>query len=135
MPGRSRSLVAALAATCAVAGCGAPVMPEGVEARARGIVWDAVYAAPEAPPTVEWREDDCGGADPGVRYGARCYAGLYLRDDRALVAFRGPIHRSAYAHELMHALQWFRGIEDPDHLRPEWTLVDRANVALASDGL
>ena len=117
------------------AGCGGVPMPEGVEARALAIVWDTVYAAPESPPIVEWREDDCGGVDPGVRYGSRCYAGLYLRNDRALVAFRGPIHQSAYAHELMHALQWYRGIEDPDHVRAEWSLVARANEALASDGM
>ena len=87
-----------------------------------------------APP-VEWREDECGGPANGVRYRDRCYAGLYLPGDRALVAWRGSYRDSAYAHELMHALQWFRGIEDPDHLRDEWKLVGQANESLAADGL
>jgi hypothetical protein len=39
------------------------------------------------------------------------------------------------AREMMHAFQWQRGVEDPDHLRPEWSLVAAANDALAQAGL
>lgn len=99
------------------------------------MVWSALYAANGSPPPVEWREDDCGEPRKGARYAGVCYAGLYLRDDHALVAWRGSIHESSYAHELMHAFQWQRGIEDPDHLRPEWTLVNTANEQLAASGL
>ena len=129
---RSVSWLAALVA----AGCGgrSPMAPEA-EARALEIVWTQAFAATETPPIVEWREDDCGGDVAGVRYQARCYSGLYLRDDRALVAWRESFFSSAYAHELMHALQWYRGVEDPEHERPEWQAVDAANATLAARGL
>jgi len=125
--------LASLAPLLALAGCGFPTQPE--QSRAEEVVWRGTFAAPDAPPPIEWRQDECGGPLAGARYEGQCYAGLYLRGDRALVAWRGSFHQSAYAHELMHALQWSRGIEDPQHLRPEWTLVDAANRALDGDGL
>ena len=120
-------------AACALhVGCGLPAQP-GQE-RAEVIVWEAVYGAASAPPPIEWREDDCGGPLAGARYEGRCYAGLYLRNDRALVAWRGSFHASSYAHELLHAYQWSRRVEDWDHQRPEWSLVEDANAKLAAAG-
>jgi hypothetical protein len=115
------------------AGCGFPARP-GQE-RAERLVWSAAFSAPGAPPPVEWREDDCGGPQVGARYLGECYAGIYVRDDHALVAWRGSIHGSSYAHELMHALQWRHGVEDPEHRRAEWSLVEAANRDLAASGL
>ena len=115
-------------------GCGAD-RPGQIDAHR--LVWSEVYAADpmgSAPP-IEWREDECGGALAGVRYDGQCYAGLYLPNDRALVAWRGTFHESAFAHELMHALQYLHGVEDPAHLRPEWSAVAKANEKLLAAGL
>ena len=113
--------------------CGGPI-EQPAQAEVTAIVRRTLEAArDEAPPPVEWRRDDCGKL-PGVREGGVCYAGLYLRGDRALVAWRDSYHASAFAHELLHALQWQRGIDDPEHRRDEWKLVNQANAALVVAG-
>jgi hypothetical protein len=125
----------ALVGLVLLAGCGPSYPEQAGQERALPIVWTAAFQADAQPPAIEWREDDCGGPLPGVREDGACYAGLYLRGDHALVAWRGSFHASAYAHEMMHALQWGHGVEDPQHTRPEWSLVDRANAALRAAGL
>ena len=85
---------AALLLVVAAAGCGAPEPEEPGQAAALGLVWRAYGATAEAP-LIEWRAQHCPGTDDGaplavVEAGA-CYAGLYLRGDRALVARRGRI--------------------------------------------
>lgn len=125
---------------CAVlAGCVAqPALPEQPgQPEATALVWQQVFGATLAPPPVEWREDTCPGREQGpaaVVYGGACYAGLYLPDGTALVAWRGTFSASAFAHELMHAWQYVRGIEDADHDREEWELVKEANGLLADAG-
>ena len=121
-----------------VAGCGPALEEVPGQAEATQLVW-STFGASGQPPPVEWHQEQCPSRPDDLRtavvHQGACYSGLYLRDDRAMVAWRGSLHASAFAHELMHAWQWARNIDDPDHLRSdEWELVARAERALAGGG-
>jgi len=120
-------------------GCGAELPAQDGQSLALSLVWTDTLHADFPPPLVEWRQDLCPGSaadKSAVVYQGTCYSGLYLRDDRALIAWRGRFSSSAFAHELVHAWQWSRGIDDPLHERtPDWTLATTAEASLADAGL
>ncbi len=123
-----------------LAGCGgATQLPQHpFQDTAVSLVWDETLGAQTPPPPIEWHEDTCPTSkskDAAVVVDGKCYAGLFLRDDKALIAWRGSYSSSAFAHELVHAWQWSRGIDDPDHeLKADWKLADEANKKLRKQG-
>ena len=130
-------------AVAALIGCGAPVELPGQSA-AVSLVWRDHYGAPlaEAPP-VFWHWDRCPTSPDGPAAvlwtnsdGATvCLSGLYTRGVEIDLAWRGGLSDSALAHELMHALQWRSGIDDPDHTRTDdWARAADANTALRDAG-
>jgi hypothetical protein len=121
-------------------GCSAPPpLPQRPhQDRALQLVWDHTLGATDAPPQIEWREDVCTKStkkDAAVVHDGECYAGLFLRGDRALIAWRGSYTKSAFAHELIHAWQWSKGVDDPKHkVKKDWELETAANEALEGEG-
>lgn len=106
------------------------------QAEAVALVWGVYPMVQASPPPIEWREDRCGDkTKAGVRYRGECYSGLYFPGGRAMIAWRGSYTVSAFAHELLHANQWGRGWEDPNHLSTEWGLVQEANELLVMMGI
>jgi hypothetical protein len=126
---------ALLAAALCLAGCGPSFPAKPGQDRALAIAWNQTFAADAPPPPIDWREDSCdGGTATAVVEDGHCYAGLFS-DGVAHVAWRGSFHASAFAHELMHALQGDHGIIDPMHLRiADWNTVGEANQRLAAAG-
>lgn len=108
------------------------------EDAARELAWPAL-GGEDAPPAVVWWYGGCPGDDSGktaVVVEGVCYAGLFRPPERVDVAWRGAYSRSGYAHEMMHRVQWQRGVSDPDHLVAEdWGLVREVNADLADAGL
>lgn len=110
---------------------------------AEAIVWHQVYERDDDPPPVEWVTGDaldCGNATGFTVFdGAseKCVLGIYYEAfGYARVARRDtiePLHYTAYAHELRHAV-----VGDPNHAGVDWTstgIVSRADKALEEAGL
>ena len=121
----------------ALGGCAQEYPQHADQARITESIWRS-YGGDGVEPPVEWREDRCPSAatdaPSAVVIDGACYAGLYLRDDHILVAWRGSFHSSAFAHELMHAWQWEHGVDDPEHLiAADWTRAQAADATLAAD--
>lgn len=115
-----------------LSGCGVKYYPSQDEATR--LVWFDSYGERSAPPIVYWSEETCPGTDGSktavVAYG-KCYSGLTFDAWNVAVAWRGSFWQSAFAHELMHASQLRRGIQDPNHERKEdWLLEVSANNRL-----
>lgn len=124
-----------LSSALLLVGC-APAFPDQPgQARALAVVWSQSFHADYGPPPIEWREDVCDlGAPAAVVSDGHCYAGLFS-DGIAHVAWRGSFRQSAFAHELMHALQGDHGIFDPMHVRTaDWNTVGEANQRLIAAG-
>lgn len=103
------------------------------------LVWSEVYEATCAPPTVVYvHEATCKGALGFFETpNGGCLAGEYHIPSRtAKVALIGENYSgSALAHELLHAWQLCRGIDDFAHEGDEWrTLEPAARQALAEGG-
>jgi hypothetical protein len=131
-----KSVVLLSLATSSIACQSFPQQPN--QAQAAQIVWQQIFAAPAEPPLVEWHEDVCPGHQQGpaaVLWQEQCFAGLTLDGDLSRVAWRGSFSQSAFAHELLHALQARRGVFDPGHTLPDWANVPIANHALEAAGL
>lgn len=148
------ALLVAMSALCA---CDVVIEPEApeveqgpVEEEVRDLVWNEYFQAETAPPTVVWWYDPCptgngNGGENGngaandkaaVAIDGKCYAGLFRPEIwQADVAWGGKFSRSAYSHELMHAWQRERGIDDPGHSNEEWRMVDEIDIDLAARGL
>lgn len=94
------------------------------------VVW-RFYNAPGDPPPIIWYAERCLPESPTPA----CWAGRYEPFGAAEVAGSdSPPSATALAHELMHARQWLRDrVQDPEHLRPEWTEVMKANDALRAN--
>ncbi len=118
-----------------ILGCGPSFPARPGQDRALAITWTQTFAADFAAPPIDWREDVCdAGAPTAVVEDGHCYAGLFS-DGVAHVAWRGSFHQSAFAHELMHALQGDHGIFDPMHVRTaDWNTVGEANQRLIAAG-
>ncbi len=106
-------------------------------ADAKRIVW-AVYAAPCAPPEVDW-EIPSGGCSRGWERAGRCWSGEQNRDQDEAVRFVAngqPLHQTQFAHEMLHAaLACKGGSGDPGHLRKEWRVdLPAANRKLEESG-
>jgi hypothetical protein len=122
------------------AGCGAQTpqeTPMPGQDQALAIVWRGAFNAAQDPPPVSWSELHVdGGSKTAVEYDGHVYSGIFTDDGVAMVAWRGSFHDSAFAHELMHALQSYEDVIDPDHKRDkDWKLVKKANDALEDAGL
>ncbi|MDQ3023230.1 MAG: hypothetical protein M3R04_02415 [bacterium] len=111
------------------------------------IVW-AVYGRSDAHPTVNWVTGDgldcinpASGAPGFVARtvsGRECLNGITFTGGAVYVAWSDGItySSSALAHELKHADQLRRGINDPFHLEAgAWEQVDQANTVLFENGL
>jgi hypothetical protein len=118
-------------------GCAPAPAERPRQTEATAIVWAGRFGGVGQAPPIEWRPDECGdGKRRGFTWEGKCYVGLYLRDDRILLGWEGSFADSAFAHEMMHALQWQRGVEDPSHARAgDWALVAAADQALRDAGL
>jgi hypothetical protein len=134
-------LVLLFAALALVGGCD-PSFPERAgQDEATRITWRATFGSTADPPGIDWREVDCtstlGQLGITDRWTGGCVGGLFYQDpDVVEVPWLGSFHESAFAHELMHALQALRGVRDPDHLvREDWAKVAAANEALKAVGL
>lgn len=119
-------------------GCNGPE-PQPRQDEALQLVWVNTYGQHDAPPTIYWWKTNCPYSTKdktAVVYNNSCYSGLTFSGDYIEVAWRGSFYRSAFAHELMHALQLRRGYEDPDHeIKADWELEGVANVSLMSNNL
>lgn len=117
-----------------VAGCSQEEKPW--QKMAARVVWNTYPGVPFDPPEIEWREDKCGdGTRAGVQLDDGCYAGYTMSGYYVIIAWRGGYTASAFAHELLHANQFFRGLYDPNHFGREWSLVETANENLISRGI
>lgn len=122
------------------AGCGTPPSDEAPmpgQDQAVAIVWRGAFGATQDPPPIAWSElhVDAGKAT-AVEYDGQIYSGIFTPDGVAMVAWRGSFHDSAFAHELMHALQAYENVDDPQHKRDkDWKQVKKANEALEDAGL
>jgi hypothetical protein len=126
-------------------GCGVPTDPEvelgTTELIARHFVWRVRFGSKLSPPPVHWWYDTCplypdNPRAAVVTVDGKCYSGLFWSYEyRIDVAWRGSFSRSAYSHELMHAWQYTRGIDDPDHALEEWKEIPNIDAELLSKGL
>ena len=124
---KSLAIPVLLLLASAAVGCGDDVRPRlGVEERlanqdaAEEIVWRGVYGRFDSPPPIYWRTDSrCGTgawAYLGWDVGGKCAVGEFFPDWHVEVARSGPIGKTAYAHELCHALRFAEtGDSDPGH--------------------
>src|SRR5262249_14132020 len=113
--------------TCCVVGY-VPAFPE--QDRALYIVWRGELGQTAEPPAIEWHTDDCGWRWPDhtvvycVNDGTGEYGGRFYKPTFTIaVGEPTPGHSFSsqdFAHELMHAAQWLRGVDDPNHTLPEW---------------
>ena len=101
------------------------------------IVWNQTYQATCSPPPIKWDAgaectDATGTFPDAFEYKGSCYWGLFWPTTyTAEVVWRGSYSQSAFAHELLHAWQWCRGVIDYEHAGPEWkTLLPAANENL-----
>ena len=108
-----------------------PLAPEPIGTRqAVRLVWWERFAATDSPPAISWYED-LDSLSPTLR-------GRYCSDrDRVDLARRSVFPSgTSLTHELLHAyLQRRDGRLDPEHLAPEWEIVDATNRWLAAEGL
>lgn len=111
------------------------------------IVWHDVYGRTDTPPAIDWRmgtELDCGGGQAFFFEGTgkeNCYSGLHIPGaDFAIVAkpLDTPVHRTAYAHELLHIRKERMGLDpDTQHVTPDFQAggaLNKANAALLGAG-
>lgn len=139
-------LLALLVGGCCPSGSTEPI--ENQEHAVHVIWYETFRAGAYDPPRIGWRRDRCNepngiyGTWPhctftdqdGERVSGHCVTGCNLVEIGAPSETTGKISDTVLAHELMHAYQEKRDIDDPDHERDEWKLVILANAKLVSAG-
>lgn len=129
----------------AAVGCGGGCPePDAGLRDAQIIVWDETYQATCCPPEVEFVTEMCVTPSNSTVLAFPCPAaggcceGLYDENTGLATVEQipgQPLHETAYAHELLHAAQWCRGVLDPGHTSDEWkTLLPAANQRLQAAG-